>query len=582
MSSHPVTGASRVSDDQFAQRASTLAADRHSKRFPRTWTRSAAAKRAPAGLTTVAALLAAAAWLPFLHPPLGSDESGFLFLAQHWRHGTSLYGNYWVDRPPLLLWLFTVAGHLGPVTPVPAGVVAPGVKVLGAAVTAASVVLAALLTRQTISTCPPTGRGLWPGVPAVWLAVLLLASPLFGMPELDGELLALPFVLAGLVCLGAVFRPNTPHTTSARSGAAGAPRRTVVLAAGAGACGMCAALVKQNVIDVFVFATVAWVLALVHPRRQSRGLWRQVAAFASGAYAVLGAALAAAAAQGTSPAGLWEAIVVFRLQATAVIGSSASGATSERMSHVLMAALQSGAVAVLALTVSLALHTAYRRRRRPTTVRTPDRASHRAPDRAPDRALDLTWPVLALVMWEICGVLFGGSYWLHYLTGLVPGLVLLVSITPPGRWARLMMAAALAYATVANLMVWTQHATAPAAASSDAPVIAYLRDHAATSDGLVVAFGHPNIVAGTGLSSPYPELWSLPVRVRDPQLTDLQEVMAGPEAPRWMVVGGDSLATWGLDADSAQRYLVHHYVERADDGDWTIWQRRGHQAPGQH
>jgi hypothetical protein len=68
------------------------------------------------------------------------------------------------------------------------------------------------------------------------------------MPELDGELLALPFVPAGLVCLAAALRPNTQHNKSTPSGAAGAPRRTVVLAAAAGARGMCAALVKQNVI----------------------------------------------------------------------------------------------------------------------------------------------------------------------------------------------------------------------------------------------------------------------------------------------------------------------------------------------
>ena len=36
---------------------------------------------------------------------------------------------------------------------------------------------------------------------------------------------------------------------------------------------------------------------------------------------------------------------------------------------------------------------------------------------------DLRWPALALLSWELVVVLLGGSYWLHYLMGLVPGLM---------------------------------------------------------------------------------------------------------------------------------------------------------------
>ena len=513
----------------------------------------------------LAALLAAAAWIPFLRFPLGSDESGFLLLARHWHHGTSLYGNYWVDRPPLLLWLFALAGHLSAATPVAGGIAAPGVKVLGAGATAASVVLAALLTR-VVGVPEPTGSAwsVWTRRAAVWLVVLLLISPHLGMPEVDGELLALPFVLAGLLCLVVVLRAGRSSTAAAAPGSTG---RTVLVAAAAGAFGMGAALVKQNVIDVFVFAGVAWVVALTGQSRRTRGVWVSMVAFVLGASAALGAALAGAAARGTSPAGLWGAVVVFRFRATAVIGSSASSDTSQRLGHVLVAAVQSGAAALLVITVALVLSSASRRGRG-----VPRNAADGGPDLV---APDLTWPVIALVAWEVCGVVLGGSYWLHYLTGLVPGLVLLVCITPPGRWAGRLLVACLGYATVANLWVWTQHATGPPAASIDTPVISYLRAHAAATDGVVVAFGHPDIVAGAGLDSPYPELWSLPARVRDPALSGLRRVLAGPHAPRWVVVGGSSLATWGVDADSAQRYLARHYVERVDTGDWTIWQRRG-------
>ena len=48
--------------------------------------------------------------------PVSPDEAGFLMKAAQWAEGTSLYGNFWVDRPPLLIMLFQLA-HLagGPI-----------------------------------------------------------------------------------------------------------------------------------------------------------------------------------------------------------------------------------------------------------------------------------------------------------------------------------------------------------------------------------------------------------------------------------------------------------------------------------
>jgi hypothetical protein len=42
--------------------------------------------------------------VPYLATPLGRDEGGLSYIAQHWADGHgSLYGAYWVDRPPLLI-----------------------------------------------------------------------------------------------------------------------------------------------------------------------------------------------------------------------------------------------------------------------------------------------------------------------------------------------------------------------------------------------------------------------------------------------------------------------------------------------
>ena len=52
-------------------------------------------------------------WLPFVGRSLSPDEGGLLTVAGQWAPGSSLYGDYWVDRPPLLIGLFALADGLG-------------------------------------------------------------------------------------------------------------------------------------------------------------------------------------------------------------------------------------------------------------------------------------------------------------------------------------------------------------------------------------------------------------------------------------------------------------------------------------
>ena len=55
-------------------------------------------------------LLALALRAPYLSIPLGRDEGGLSYMAQHWLEGGGqLYGPYWVDRPPLMFLLFKLA-----------------------------------------------------------------------------------------------------------------------------------------------------------------------------------------------------------------------------------------------------------------------------------------------------------------------------------------------------------------------------------------------------------------------------------------------------------------------------------------
>lgn len=502
------------------------------------------ASRAEGVLILAAVVVAAAAWLPFLNRPLSPDEAGFLHLAQHWRPGRSLYGDYWVDRPPLLLWLFDLAGHLGPLHPLATGLTAPGVKLLGAAATGISVAFAGVLSHLLA----PRRRGVLPLV--LLAAVGLLVDPLLGMPEASGEVLALPFVLGGVASLVAAHRLRW------------GPRAALLtLASGAAAVG--AALVKQNVVDVVVMALVL----LPTLSRTGAHVGRRASAFAAGGLVSGVAVLASAATRGTTPAALWEAVVVFRGHAAAVIGASASSATSDRAHTLALAALGSGIVPLLVLSMAAAW--------RGRHLNQPAGPTHRA-------SAGLVWAALAVSTWEAFSVMAGGSYWLHYLTGLIPGAVLLLALglRLPRRTVRRTLTAATVLVAVVGSAAWTQHTLTSPTVSDDARVETYVRSHAAPGDGIVAAFGDARIVEGSGLTSPYPQLWSLPVRVRDPQLKDLTRVLTGTTAPRWVVVSGRSLSTWGVDATRAQRVFDRRYMHRVSYGDWQVFEHRGHREGG--
>jgi hypothetical protein len=474
----------------------------------------------------VLALAAAAvlARLPFLARPLSPDEGGFLMVARQWAPARSLYGAYWVDRPPLLITLFQLAGAIG------GGAV--GLRLLGAACVGAAVLLAAALARTV------TRIGDRPAQPgrvvtrATATAAVFLVSPLFGVSEVDGELLALPFVLAGLVA-------------ALRAHAGG--RAALGWWAVAGALGVCAAAVKQNMLEVFVAAAV--LLVAQSRRRPTRALLA-AGVFTAGATTATLLLLAWAAMHGTTPAGLWDAIVTFRLEASSTIARSAPATTHARALGVAGAFVGAGAAGVLAVASTLAL-------RRGT----------------PFRPTAVGAMTAAVVCWEAVAVVAGGSYWLHYLVGTVPGLVLCAAAAArTGVVRRTALDLALAYAaSVAALGVVFAALSPVGTPASDLAVERYLAVHSRPGDSGVVAFGDPVLLQAAHLSSPYPLLWSLPVRVRDPRLEQLTQVLRSADRPTWVVVDGDSLDTWGVDASEAQPVLDRGYREVQVEGDWHIF-----------
>ena len=259
-------------------------------------------RRATWGWVAVFAVGVCLGWLPFIGRSLSPDEGGFLIVGSQWTDGSSLYGDYWVDRPPVLIWIFEAADALGGVVPL---------RLMGTAAVVLAVLLAAVLGRQA---APGEHRGvLMPAAAAAFLA----ASPLLGGSVVNAEVLGLPLVLAGMVAL---VKAHTHAGTPAWG-----------WAAAAGALGMLAFEVKQSLLDVFVMAA-----ALLLTRSRSV---RAVAGIAVGAVLTGAVTLALAASRGTSPSDLWEAVVTFRVDAARVLVDSSQASAGGRLTELMLSLL---------------------------------------------------------------------------------------------------------------------------------------------------------------------------------------------------------------------------------------------------
>ena len=438
---------------------------------------------------------------------VGGDEAGFLMVGNHWHDGTSLYGNYWVDRPPLLLWLNDLAGGVTRLRFL--GLAASVLTVLGAA-------WAAQLARGADAARWAAGAAAVFGV-AQWL----------GIARVNGEMLAAPFVAWSIaLTLYAVTR------TSWR----------VPAAIGSGMLAVGALSIKQSVIEAFVFA-LALALATAVQRRESRGVVVRVLAWgALGALLTLAAVVLGADARGTSPSDLFDAVIRFRAEAGEVIRSSASDATPLRLLVMMGTWTVSGLGAATVLTVWQGV-----RRKDPLLLAT-----------------------AATLLCSLVIALFGGSYWAHYLIQMVPAASLGIGLLAGRLPSRLMrrLAVATVAVTMVNL-VWSV-GFQPDDNGQQHTVGTWLREARQPGDTGVVAFGQPNVLYEAHLSSPYIYLWSLPVRTRDSHLRELSQVMASPQHPTW-VVNWSGLNSWGIEPGRTEALLRDGYRKVATICGRSIW-----------
>jgi hypothetical protein len=462
---------------------------------------------------TVAAL-AVAVRLPFVNTPAGADEAGFLQVAHQWApRGGSLYGHYWVDRPPLLITLFRVADLTGGLT---------SLRLLGCVAVAVTV----LLCGRAAGLVGGTRAASW----AALASAAMLVSPFLGSQEVNGELLSVPFVAAGLAALIQASR------TSDR-------RHALVLSALAGAAGVCALMVKQNIIDVLVFGAVLLV-AGARCRTIAGARDKALAAVAGGIVAV-GVIAAWTAVHGTSPISVFDAMYPFRLHAAQVVAAGGSQYASGRGVELACAFVTSGAALLAAV---LVVGTARKRAWDPVVL-----------------------ALTATLAYDAVSIALGGGYWLHYLVeGAVPiavwtGLVVARGATTP-RLATLLVSAV----SLVGLAFTGLHPST----SSGQQVGAAIARVARPGDTLTTLYGEAQVNLAAGLSSPYQHLWSLPTKTLDPQLTGLDAVLSGPTAPTWLVVS-HSVSSWGLDTVRTQALISTDYHPVAEVDGQTIYLHDG-------
>ncbi|KGH48070.1 hypothetical protein IN07_04270 [Modestobacter caceresii] len=455
--------------------------------------------------------------------PLRNDEGGYLLAARQWHAGGEfLYGDYFVDRPPLLMLIFRVASLTE---------WDQAIRVL--AIPFVLLFVLAGWRAGTLLAGPVGGR--WAAV----VAAGIMCSPALAAEQADGELFGAALVMVGFALALSAWSADS---TTGRFGCAVA----------AGAAAAAAPLVKQSLLEGLLLLAGLVVL----------GWWSQGAArrraLLVGAGGLLGALLPCAlvvlwlAAAQVPPADAWHDLVGSRGAAFDVLWSTSPDDNIRRAGMLLVL----GSITGLLPVVVIWLLTAHRGLRQGS---------------AEGKVITL------LLVFGIVGIASGGAYWPPYLLQLAPAAVLAAgalapSVSRAGAWmrgcCRLVAAAALVGTLASNVI----YATVPSAWSSQRTG-EWLADSKAASDTGFVAYGLPSVLETADMPSSYPHLWSAAMRTLDPGQTRLRATLAGPDAPSW-VVQINGLNAWGIDEGSRLRDLLHErYQVVAEICGYRVWLR---------
>lgn len=461
------------------------------------------------------------------------DEAGFSLVAGGLGEGDNLYGRYWVDRPPTLIALFALGDALGGIH---------GLRALLGLGLLTFVVLVHAVVRR----CGGTSG--W----ALAVAASFVIAPVAGAQVANGEAFAIPFVMASV---WALLRATAAPTT-------GPVPWGYAWAFLAGLLGMLAMTVKQNFVDGLVFAVVLLVVAAVRGERSWPVTLRLVLAGLAGAVTTCLVMVGYALTTPAGAQGLWVAAVSFRGEASEVLASGDTTSIDARRVEFLGHALQTGVIPLIIVLLVVALATAR-------------------------RGGAIAWATAAMLAVEVVAVVVGGNYWSHYLLGVVPGLALAVGLaaraSPRGVWLGSPVRLVSVY-VVAALMVTTGSQILTEDGQDPAGVVVgeWVAASGEPGDSATHLYGLAYAQAATGMDSPYRHLWSLPVRVLDPELVELRSVLTGSDAPTWVLLSF-SVHAWGLDDDERVNQIFSQRYERVlDDCGMYVYKLRSaqrHLAP---
>lgn len=478
-------------------------------------------------LVGVVVVVAVLLRVPFLHDGTYPDEGGMLVVAREWHTGGPyLYGDYFLARPPLIMLFFRLAGDFG-------GILA--LRVLGLGLVAVVVGSAAWAGHSLAAR-----RG---AITAAVVSAAFLTNPMLGTREVDAETVGLPFGMAATAFLLAAYR--RPRGSRERAG---------LLVAG-GALAVCALLAKQNLADSLAFGGVLIVAAGLLEKNARRAAVRDLLAYALGIAVPVLATVVWAATASTGVHDLVYELFGFRAQGGQTLLAQPTTEQGERLSTLIDASVQSGLVLI-----DLAALWLLRRRwwRDPVTL-----------------------ALLAMLLMALVGIAGGGQYWIHYALGLVPVTALLAAYAV-GKVSRPRLLPAL---VIASVVITAWHVTDSWATRTPADQTwangsaIWLDDMKRPGDSMAVLYGDAAVYEASRIHPAYPFMWSLPMRVLDPDLTDLRGVLSGPHAPTF-VLAPTSLDAWDIDPNGLmQQTLDEHYQQVATVCGTPVYLRNGVDRP---
>lgn len=465
---------------------------------------------------------------PGLMWPIRPDEAGYTLVARHWDpQPDSVFGSFWVDRAPPLIWLYEASDALG----------GPFLIRLIAAIGCLLLVVVAARTAYLLS---GERAARWTAA----AAAAITANPMIDAIAAKGEILGIPLVVASFwLALEALHVLGTSRLQAA------------TYAAGAGLLGTLAIGLKQNMASGLAFGGFLLLGSAVLRRISWGDFGRMAVAALAGAAIPVAVVIAWAVSVGVHLDTLWYAVYGFRGDAVEVISSEDGSAPAQRALILVAVAFGTG----IALLLGWLL----------VNVREAWRAQPAA-----------TIAAIAVGTVDVIGLVLGASYWRPYVFGLIPAAVLAVALLAgdpgrAGRWARRIVVLAVASSLV-SMLVWVGSnlfAVKPPTEVYSGQAIASVAE---PGDTIVVYGGRADLVMASGLDSPYEHLWSLTMRTRDPELDELTRVLSGDEAPTWFVEWVELDAWKGfadpeLSAVLEERYRV--VGEVCDDR--PVWLLRG-------